>query len=184
MQEVPKGFNARSAFVTRVKSLKTSFTLRIAAVVVVSTACVVGVWVLRGSQARSLPMEPPANQSVATEVSAPVNVENKQSETPVDPSPPEVNQFSHHSESSSVNEKPSRKVVLTRQTKSRAVPDEGPVQTVQTVQNREVPAAAPLIASPQVEPRKSTNKPNSSLSPQLIAPVKSDTPKAKVIQWP
>ena len=182
VQEVPKGFNARSAFVSRVKSLKTSFALGIAAVVVVSTACVVGVWVLRGSQARSLPVESPASQSVAaTEVSAPVNVENKTSETPVDPSPPEVNQLSHHSESPSVNDKPSRKVVLTRQTRSRAVPVEEPVQTVQS---REVPAPAPVTASPQVEPRKSTNKPNSSLSPQLIAPAKSDTPKAKVIQWP
>lgn len=182
VQEVPKGFNARSAFVSRVKALKKSFALRIAAVAVVSTACVVGVLVLRGSQARSLSVEPPASQSVAaTEVTAPVNVETKTSETPVDPSPPAVNEFSHHSESSSVNDKPSRKVILTRQTRSRATPEEEPVQTVQS---REVAAAAPVVATPQVEPRKSTNKPNSSLSPQLIAPAKSDQPKAKVIQWP
>ena len=183
VHEVPQGFDARSAFVSRLTSLKTSFALRIAAAVVVSAGCVVGVLVLRGSQARSLSVEPPANQSAAaTEVSAPVNVENKTSETPVDPSPPAVNEFSHHSESSSVNDKPSRKGVLTRQTRSRTTPEEVPVQTVQS---REVPAAAPVIATPQIEPRKSpTTKSNTSLSPQLITPAQSDKPKAKVIQWP
>lgn len=180
VHEAPKGsFNAGSAFVSRLTSMKTTLAFRIAAVVVVSTACVVGVWVLRGSQARNLSEGVPANQSVVVnEVSAPANVENTKSETPVEQAAPEA-ELSHHSESSIVNEKPSRKVALTRQTRSRAVPEEEPVQS------RELPAEAPVIASPEVQPRAViANKPNSSLSPQLIAPAKNAPPKGKVIQWP
>ena len=127
VHEVPRGFNARSAFISRLKSMRTSFALRVAAGVVVSAACVVSVLVFRGSQARSLSVDEPATQSVvATELSAPVNVGNTKSETAVDPSTAEANEFSHHSESSSVNDKPSRKAALTRQTRSRVTPDEEP----------------------------------------------------------
>ena len=181
VHEVPRGFDARSAFLTRLKSMRTSLALRAAAVVVVSAACVASVLVFRGSQARSLPVDVPASQSaVATETSAPVNVEDTKTETPVDQSTTEANQFSHHSGSPSVDDKPSRKVVLTRQTRVRAVPEE---ERVQNVQSKEVPAA-PVIATPQVETRKTPNTANTSLSPQLIAPAKSAPPKGKVIQWP
>ena len=185
VHEVPRGFNARSAFVARLQSMRMSLAFRVAAVLVVSTACVIGVLVLRGSQARSLPPETPAKQSaVANEISAPVNVEKAKSETPAEASAPEVNEFSHHSESPSVSDKPSRKVALTRQTRLRALPEDEPEQSVGSVQSREVLVAAPVTASPQVEPRKSPNKSDASLSPQLIAPAKSASPKAKVIQWP
>jgi hypothetical protein len=163
-----------------------SLAFRVAAVLVVSAACVIGVLVLRGSPARSLPVVTPAKQSaVANENSAPVNVENTKSETPAEPSTPEASEFSHHSESPSVSDKPSRKVVLTRQSRSRALPEDEPVQeSVEKVQSRDVTVAAPVTASLQVEPRKSPNKSDTSLSPQLIAPAKSASPKAKVIQWP
>lgn len=185
VQEVPRGFDARSAFVSRLKSMRTSFTVRVAAIVLVSAACVVSFLVFRGSQARSLPLDVPASQSVATtEVSAPVNVENAKSETPVEPSAAE-GQLSHHSDSPVVNDMSSRKVVLTRQTKSRAVRGEEQAQSVESFQSREVPAAAPVTAAPQVEPpRKLVNTPNSGLSPQLITPAKNAPPKGKVIQWP
>ena len=187
VHEVPRGFNARSAFVSRLQSMRMNFAFRVAAVLVVSTACVIGVLVFRGSQARSLPAVAPSTQNViTTENGAPVSVENVKSETPAEASAPEVSEFSHHSESPSVSDKPSRKVVLTRQTqtKPRVMPEEEPVQSVGSVQSREVPVAAPVTASPQVEPRKSPNKGDVSLSPQLIAPAKSAPPKAKVIQWP
>src|SRR5919106_1326373 len=50
VNEVPRGFNARSAFLSRLKSMRTSLAVRAAAVVVVSAACVVSVLVFRGSQ--------------------------------------------------------------------------------------------------------------------------------------
>ena len=185
VHEVPRGFDARSAFLSRLKSMRMSLAFRVAAVLVVITAGVIGVIVLRGSQARSMPVVAPATQSiVTTENNAPVNVENAKTEAPADPSTPQVGEFSHHSESPRVTDTPPRKVVLTRQTKPRAMPEEEPVRNVEIVKSREVPAAAPVTASPQVEPRKSTNRADSGLSPQLIAPSKSAPPKAKVIQWP
>ena len=183
VQEAPRNFTARSAFVSRLKSMKASFALRIAAVVIVAIAGAVGMWVLRGSQARNLPLEAPSKQSVvATEVSAPANVESTKSETPAGPSTPEVNEFSHHSEPAVSDSKASRKVVLTRQSRSRVSAAAEPV----ILESREAPAAtAPVVTTaPKVEPRKSSNTPNNSLSPQLIAPAKPASPKGKVIQWP
>ena len=182
VHEVPRGFDARTAFIARLKSMRATPAFRIAAVLIVSSACVVGVLVLRGSQARSLPAPAPANVSVtATEVAAPVAVKKSETETPVDPSAREANKLGHHSESSSVVDKPSRKVVLTRQSRARSIPEAEPVEVVQS---REAPVAAPVIASPQVEPRKSPTRSDTALSPQLITPAKSASPKGKVIQWP
>ena len=183
VHEEPRGFNAGSAFISRLTSMRRSFALRVAAGVVVSAACVVSVLVFRGSQARSLSVnDPPAQSVVATESSATVNVETAKSETAVDPSTVEANELSHHAESANVNDKPARKVALTRQTRSRATPDEEPVESVSSVQSREV--STPVNAPPPVEPRKPSNSANTSLSPQLIAPAKTATPKGKVIQWP
>lgn len=184
VHESPKGgFSAGSAFVSRLTSMKRTLAFRIAAMVVVSSACVVGVLVLKGSQARSLSVEPPAKQNVvANEVSAPVSIENGKSETAVEQSAPQPDELSHHSESLNGNDKSSRKGALTRQTRTRAVVEEEPAPSVQS---REVQAPAPVIASPQAQPRSSaSNKPDTSLSPQLIAPAKSASPKGKVIQWP
>src|SRR5215203_4985073 len=50
VHEVPKGFDARSAFVSRIKSVKGSFALLVAAVLLIGGGCVVGVLVFRGSQ--------------------------------------------------------------------------------------------------------------------------------------
>jgi hypothetical protein len=188
VHEAPRNFNAASAFVARLTSIQTTLPFRIAVVIVVSIACAVGALMLRGSQARSVPVEAQAiqNAAAATEVSAPVSLENTPSEMSA-VGAPEADQFSHHSESPSVDEKPARKPVLSRQIRSRVVSDEESLVTapnVPTAQSREVPAAAPVIAPPQVQHNSASNKPNNSLSPQLIAPAKTAPPKGKVIQWP
>lgn len=182
VQEVPRGFDARSAFFSRLKSMKTNFVLRTAAVLVVSAACVVGVLVLRGSKASSLQPGPVSHQSTAdNQLSAPESMANSDKEPPVNASESEVGKYSHHSGSNDVSEKPSRRLnSLTRQTRSRPTPDEEPVQSIQT---SEAPAVPSAVASPRFEPRNS-NKANSSLSPQLISPARGAPPKAKVIQWP
>lgn len=182
VHEEPRGFNAGSAFISRLTSMGTSFALRAAAGVIVIAACVVSVLVFKGSQARSLSADAPAQSVVPTETTAPVNVETAKSEPAANSSAVEANELSHHAESSSVNDKPARKVALTRQARSRATQDEEPVESVSSVQSRE--ASTPVSAPPPVEPRKPSNSANTSLSPQLIAPAKTATPKGKVIQWP
>lgn len=163
VHEVPKDFNAGSAFVTRLKSMKTRFALGVAAVVLVSAACVIGLIVRRGSQARNLASQPSVNQNVVgSDVSVPLKVEDT-SATAVTPAP----------EAPITNDKRFRKV--TRQTRPVTAPAEEPVQTVES---REVPAASPVtVATPKPEQRKT------ALSPQLISPT-TNAPKGKVIQWP
>jgi uncharacterized protein len=175
VHEVPRGFNARSVFITRLKSMKTSFALRVAAVLLVSAACVLGLILRRGSQAHSLPSQPSVNV-IGSDVSVPLNVENSSGATAVAPPASEAAELSHHSEAPVVNEKRFRKVTsLTRQTRPVATPVEEPVQTVES---REVPATPPVtVATPKSERR------NATLSPQLISPP-TTAPKAKVIQWP
>lgn len=181
VHEVPRNFNPRSAFFSRLKSMKTSLAFRIAAGIVVSAACVIGVLVLKGSEAHNLPAQPPASQSVvASEVSAPAKSENTNTESTVAETP-EVAEFSHHSAAPVGNDTRSRKVkLLTRQTRVRSTPVEEPVPAVKS---NEVPAAPAPASSPRVETRNA-GKANAALSPQLIAPAKNAPPKGKVIQWP
>ena len=172
VHEEPTGFNAGSAFVTRLQSMKTSFALRIAAVLLVSAGCVVGVIVRRGSQARNLPAQSSVNQTVIGSESVPLNVEDTSSAA-ASTSQAEPAELLHHSEAPIANEKRFRKVTsLTRQTRPVTTPAEEPVQTVQ---NREAPPVT--VASPKAE------RPKTALSPQLISPT-TNAPKAKVIQWP
>ena len=53
VHEAPRNFDAKTAFLTRVKSDKTGFAFRVATAVVFMGMCVVSVLVLRGVQARS-----------------------------------------------------------------------------------------------------------------------------------
>jgi hypothetical protein len=179
VQEVPRGFNARSAFMSRLESMKTSYAVG-AAVVVVSVACVLGVWTWRRSQGRALPVSNPASQAVvASEVSKTVNAETTASQDAFTATAPGASELSHHSPAND-DDKRARKLIWTRPVRSRSPAVEEPAQSVQS---REAPVAAPVVATPQSEPRQ-PSKPNNALSPQLITPAKSAPPKAKVIRWP
>jgi hypothetical protein len=198
VQEAPRSFDARSAFLTRLGSMKTSFALRVAAVVVVSAGCAVGVLVLRGSQARSLQADLPSNPSapVSSEAIVPVQaLEPSRETTEVTNVPAEAPVNSHHPVEVSA-ENGARNVVrkprLMRwqsQSPSTVVEEQPPVQTpVQILESRDEQVSAPTVATPRIErsePPAASNKANtSSVSPNVIAPAKSSPPKAKVIQWP
>lgn len=169
VHEVPRGFNPGAAFFHRLQSIQMSLAFRIAAVVLVSAAFAVGVLVLKGSQARSMPAETSAKQSVVgSEVSVPLKVENTESVAPV----------SHRTEAPVATEKPRRK--LTSPARQTRAPSPIAEESVQAVQSREVQPTPPVpVASPKSEKRNN----NPTVSPQLISP-STNTPKAKVIQWP
>ena len=174
VREQPReGFKARSAFVSRIKSMNRAFTLGAFAVLLLVVACGVGMLVLRSSQARNLPPEVPPIQTAAdATVTPPVSVE---SATPVAPST-ETNEFlSAHAV----------RKTTTRQTKRHPVAEEN---VIETAPSTEAPAApAEVVTPPQFEKPKTvspTKSMPSALSPQLITPAKSATPKGKVIQWP
>ena len=137
-------------------------------------------WVLKRSQAPSLSSEaaPPKQTVVASGVTAPASVPNTQSETPAGPQSVPVNEVNERLERVTSSDKSSRKTGSTRQNRSPATRE----QPLPAVESRQVAAAAP--AAPKPEPRNNPSKPNNTLSPQLITPAKTATPKGKVIQWP
>ena len=173
VREEPRGFDARSAFLSRVKSMKRSFAVGAFAALLLMIACGVGEFVLRNSQARNLPPEvPPVQTTAEATISAPVNVESSPPAAP----PEETDEFlSAHAV---------KKAPTTRQPRRRAVADEN---VIDVTPSREAPAAPAEVATPQFEKPKSpasATKSAPGLSPQLITPSKNAPPKAKVIQWP
>jgi len=175
VHEVPRGeFKARSAFVSRIKSMNRAFTLGAFAVLLL-VACGVGALVLRNSQARNLPAEVQPIQTTAdAAVSPPVNVE---SSTPAAPAVEADEFLSAHA---------IKKATVTRPTRRHPIRDENVVETAPVT---EAPAAPAEVATPQFEKPKpkssdSAAKSTPSLSPQVITPAKSTPTKAKVIQWP
>lgn len=174
VREEPRGFNARSAFVARIKSKQRTFAIGACAALLLMIACGVGALVLRNSQARNLPAEVPQIQTQAdTTVSPPVNVETP---APVAPAAETEEFLSAHAV---------KKAPVKRQPRRYPVVDQN---VIEVEPSREVPAAPAVVANPQVEkprtdsPAKSSTP--STLSPQLITPAKSAPPKGKVIQWP
>ena len=173
VHEVPRGFNARSAFFARLGSMNRTVAFGALAVVLLVVAGGVGALVLRSSQASNPPPEmPPVQAAAETKVSPPVNVEGSTTVAP----PEATDEFL----SAHVVKK------ATRQTRRRPVAEGNVVEVAPS--NEAAAPATSQVATPQFEkpktesPAKST--PNTALSPQLITPAKTAPPKGKVIQWP
>jgi hypothetical protein len=196
VHEAPRGFDARAAFLARLKSSKTGLAFRAATAVVLIAMGVVGVIVLRGVQARSeRNIEPqrskvfsqpskassqPGNVSQPAAVIAPVVTTTLPASETVAAPPPTV-----ATPQVSDSEKPIavRKFNSTpRVVSSHRVERDAPAVASETVQPVVVPSEKPEPPA-RVEPTAKP-KPNVPLSPQLITAPKASTPKAKVIQWP
>ena len=172
VHEVPRGFNPRSAFMSRLESMNRVVVVGAFAVLLFAIACGVAALILRGSEARDLSTELPPVQTVTqATVSRPAPVE-----APVSPVAPTITPA----------EQPAtpvaRKPVVIHQSRPRPVVEESVVQAAPLTE-------VPQVATPEFEkpkPRESPVKsPQSTvLSPHLIAPAKSAAPKGKVIQWP
>lgn len=180
VHEVPRGFNPRSAFVSRLESMNRVVVVGAFAVLLFAIACGVAAVVLRRSDtpdvSTKLPPAPTVTETatqpvVSPPVSLPVPVES-----PAAPVTPTVTTAEQRATAVA------RKPLVIHQSRQRPVVEES---VVQAAPSREVPQ----IATPEIEkpkPRESPVKsPQSTvLSPHLIAPAKSAAPKAKVIQWP
>ncbi len=184
VHEEPKEFTARSAFASRLKS--TSLVFRIAAVVIVSAACIAGAWAFKGSQARSLPEVVPQADAAAIPVvpqAAPLAPENivKEPETPTAaPQAVEVAEPAVALPPVQTVKPVAPRKMYSRQSAPRSLPNDG--GDVRIVETKEEPVAAPpVVASPPVEAPKPNRTTNNS---QPVAPARNTAPKAKVIQWP
>ena len=190
VHEVPRGFNARSVFLTRLKAIKSGLAFRLAAVAVLIAASVIGVMVLRGVQARNernvLAPAKPSSPTINVQKSEPSRQTTSQPETPTAAAPavttpsfvsPDVNNIGV-SEAPSINQKPAWR--SSRRRATRVEPDSTPsVAASEVVQ----PVATPTVKTnpPEAQPKAKASTP---LSSQIIAPAKNATPKGKVIQWP
>jgi ankyrin repeat protein len=167
VHEVPKGFDARSAFLTRIKATKWPVAVGAFAVLFLVVACGVGVFVSRSSKASKVSVESPPVRAVQAPVQAPVQTAAEVPvESPVIEAAPVV-----------VTRK-APPVSVTRKSKPRVVAEEN---VAAVAPSREEPqAATPTVEKPKPRESPVKSQPNSALSPHLIAPAKN----AKVIQWP
>ena len=173
VHEVPRNFNPRSAFVSRLTSSWKTLALTACTAVLLIAGCVVGVLMLRKSRPRSLPV--PAPEVVAAPVVAETPVSKPvQQEAVVENPPVEVVNDDHVR---AVPNKP-----RFRQPRTDSVVNERPAENVAS---REAPpVATPQIESPKPSPPAIKTNPSTALSPHLITPAKNAPPKGKVIQWP
>jgi Ankyrin repeats (3 copies) len=161
VHEMPRSFNPRSAFISRLTSMRKTFVVGACVVVLLMVGSAVGVLMLRSSHPRALPPPQVAPAPVSTTVSKP-----PQPEAVVESPPVEVSNDNH------ARAVPNKARIQIRQ--PRTAPVESEVPPAENVPSREAPA----VATPQYEKPK---PPPPALNPQLIAPSK---PKGKVIQWP
>jgi hypothetical protein len=168
VHEVPRNFNPRSAFVSRLMSMRKALALGACALVLLIVGSVVGVLKWRSSHERGLTPAAiaPAPVAAETRVGQPV-----QPEAVVENPPVEV-----------VSDNHARAVPTKARRQSRTAPvvSEAPPENV---------ASTPAVTTPQSElPKPSPpvvkTSPSTALSPHLITPAKNAPPKGKVIQWP
>jgi hypothetical protein len=170
VHEVRPSFNARTAFVARVKSNRVLAIGFFACLLVVAGGA--GLMLFRGSQVRNLPAaQIPVNQSV--QISAPTGAQKADTSVSVSEPEPAVIESNYPPK------------VAARKVRPRSYDRDSLVETAQRKEEVTPPAVAPVATSAKVTAAEPTpKKPNNPLSPQLIAPAKNDAPKAKVIQWP
>ena len=173
VKEAPRSFDPRSAFLSRLSSMNTTFALGACAAVLLIVGSGVGALMLRSSQSPGLPQEvSPAPIAAETTVSS----RPQQPEAAVETPPVEVVNGNH------VRAVPNKARQMIRQPRTPSVVSDTPVEAVQS---REAPAVAtPQFESPKPSQPVVKSSPDTALSPHLIAPSKSAPPKGKVIQWP
>ena len=178
VHEVPRGFNARSAFMARLRSTNRWVAVSVLTGVLLIVAGGVGLLMMRSSQASGVQAEVPLQQT------------NDQA-TPVQSVAPPVSEVSTSVSEAKVGEAPT--IVSSDQPRrSNSRQFKPRVADTQVVVQESTPTAEPIpatIATPQFEKPKVTEaaprvRPNEPLSPQVITPAQSSKPKPKVIQWP
>ena len=171
VHEVPRTFNPRSAFISRITSMNRTFALS-ACVVVLMLIGGVGFLIMRSSQASSVQAEiPPAPIVAATNVNSP-----PPAQAVVESPAVEVVNDNH------ARTVPNKARLAIRQPRTGSVWNAPTGESAESKQAPEV--VTPLFESPKPAPPAVKPAPVTALSPHVITPSKSAPPKGKVIQWP
>ena len=177
VHEVPRNFDARSAFMARLQSMNRWVTVSVLTGALLIVAGGVVLLMMRGSPASRVQVETPITETKDQPI--PVQrVETPVSEASTSVSEPVVSQ----APTIVATDQPRRS--SSRQFRPRASDDQIAVQ--EWAPAEPVPAT---VATPQFEKPKATEaaprvKPSEPLSPHVITPAQSSKPKPKVIQWP
>lgn len=178
VHEVPRGFDARSAFMARLRSMNRWVAVSVLTGVFLIVAGGVSLLMMRSSQASGVQAEVPLKQT--NDQATPV----QSVETPVSEASASVSE-AKASEAPAIVSTDQPRRSTSRQFKPRAADTQIVVQESPTTAEP-IPAT---VATPQFEKPKATEgaprvRPNEPLSPQVITPAQSSKPKPKVIQWP
>jgi hypothetical protein len=172
VHEVPRNFDARSAFVSRIATMNRTVALAVCAGLILLVCCGVGMLVLTSSSARNEVTEiPPAPIAAQATVNQPVPQQALAENPPV-----EVANDNH------VRSVPNKARWQIRQPKTTVSQVSQPVETGQS--RAAAAVATPQLESPKPAPQTAKTTPVNPLSPHLISAPKDAPPKGKVIQWP
>ncbi|HEV2834987.1 MAG TPA: ankyrin repeat domain-containing protein [Pyrinomonadaceae bacterium] len=181
VHEVPKGFDARSAFMSRLNSMRKGLAFRVATVGVLIAVIAVGVGVLRRSAGRS--------QAKVESQPIPVSVDSRVNETqasvPVVPAA-EVREGSSTEETTTpaVTRRFSTVTGRSLANSAHRVKRDVPERSASSEEVQPATAKSEKTDVPVRSEPATGSKVSAPLSPQLISPAKNASPKAKVIQWP
>ena len=178
VQEAPKKFDARAAFLARMGSLKARFAVVIALLVVIGAGISATLY-LKNQKSVVSGTAPAA----ATITAAPAVLIQTTEPTRVVPETPIVaTGTSNHEIRPNSATRRSRPFTTARTIQTEIINEQAPVET----DKREV--TPPLVVPARPEPQNSaaavTKKPAKPLSSQMLSTPKTNQPKAKVIQWP
>ena len=181
VHEAPRQFNAGSAFVTRITSVRAGFVLRLIALLVV----------VGGGTTALLFWKSASPPSSVTKADTPLQPIASRPSTPApDPVPVTPSVVTPADQSANVSAPVATAVApvnVARRSRpvARSRSTEVNLPSVNTIETP--PAPAPPVVAPKVESRaENTTKTKAAapLSSQMISPPKTSQPKAKVIQWP
>lgn len=191
VHEAPQQFNATSAFVTRLRSIRMGFVLRAAVLLLVAGVGTLALLSWKGvvwSSPVSSPVGPPVKPDTPSQqlVTSPPSPEASTESA----APPVVALENENEESVSVDvpvQTATTPRSITRRSRSlagsRSMQDNIPsFNTIEIA-----PAPAPPVVVSTAEPRSESvtkNKPATPLNPRVISAPKSSQSKGKVIQWP
>jgi Ankyrin repeats (3 copies) len=184
VHEAPRHFNAGSAFLTRIRSMKKGILLSTVALLIVVGAGLTATLLWKGTSSHSsvTKADTPPQQITSLPATTVPNTE------PVSPASvePENNSVASPNVETPVTT-PVTPINVTRRSRSvaRSRSTEVNLPSVNTIETVPAPAPPLVVSKPESRTESVTkNKTTTPLSPQLISPPKSSQPKAKVIQWP
>ena len=168
VQEAPRNFDARAAFVARLGSVKVSVTIAIVLLLMIGAGSGAMIYLKNRVPSAITPAAPAAATTTIPLPERPA-VATEPLKSEVTPTP---------------NLNP---VTVTRRTRSVATNRAIPSEIINPPTPIETAVAQPTVAATKTEPQTSatpdTKKQTPPLSSQIISP-KTTQPKAKVIQWP